>query len=546
MMKKNLFILMCALSLSFGAINAQTEADYTVPSWTMYQRSIKAGSPNTGLLVSKDYPYCVNVTVNGNPCTQFGASWFTNSGVTGSKLQLKEGNTSDFTGAREINATSVAVNNIQYISTRVPYGEESVAITGFPAGTKRSYTSNKVLIDNLQPNTTYSYRVGGINGKWSETGTFTTAKTNKEAFDFIYITDSQAYDTGMFEISGKTVAAARQKVSNAKFLLVTGDVIQDYGVDSAEWEWEQWFETMKASWQKLPIAPMQGNHDVSPYDNWYHHFNTSNMFNSSVASGAKTAMEGTVYSFVYGDALFMCINYEDYEKGETYFSALEAWMRAQIAAHPNVKWRIAAYHKSMFTGSNTHNPGADGRIVRERMAPAFQDMGIDLALQGHAHTYEVIGVLKVTKSGSTITYNHLGSNAVTGQGSCTPTYTDGNSNSPCASGIKGGTFDVTDGVLYFLNNSAGKKKYYPLSKALMDANYGYTAVPNYFQMFNGFGQTGEPTFSHVTVSTASIKIATYTVSDSGVATLFDEFTVVKPASPVPAPEFNKIFCPAGQ
>ena len=52
-------------------------------------------------------------------------------------------------------------------------------------------------------------------------------------------------------------------------------------------------------------------------------------------------------------------------------------------------------------------------------------------------------------------------------------------------------------------------------------------VENYFEMFNKFGQTGEPTFSRVKVSTEAIEIDTYTVRDSGDITLFDTFRVVK-------------------
>jgi len=515
---KNIFIIICALLSSFGIANAQIEADYTVPSWTLYRKSVVAGAPNTGVLVSKNYPYNVNVTVNGAPSSQFGATWFTNAGVTGTKLQLKEGITNDFTGAREINATSTAVNNLIYVSTSAG-SDDLVAKTGFSKGATRSYVSNKVLMDKLQPNTTYSYRVGGVNGAWSETGTFTTAKTNKDAFEFILITDTQANTDDMFEVSRKTVACAQQKAPNAKFVLMAGDHVDTVDPNS-EWEWEQWFEIMKASWQKLPIAPIQGNHDRSAQSNLFHHFNTDKSFNASVSSGAQTAMEGTVYSFVYGDALFMCINYEDYAKGETYFAALEAWMRAQIAANPYVKWKIVAVHKDMFTGSASHQGDADGKTVRERMAPVFQDMDIDLVIQGHDHIYEVIGVLVAGKSGSTNTYTHL-PDAVGGQ-----TKVTGGTREDMT-GIHGGKFNVSGGVLYFLNNSAGKKKYEPSTQTQMDAAFSATQVPNYYQMFNRFGQTGEPTFSQVKVSTDAITIATYTISDSGVATLYDEFSVVK-------------------
>ena len=508
----------------------EDKAGYTVPSWTLYQRTVTAGTPDKTVLVSKDYPYNVNVTFNGDPTKQFGAAWFTNADVTGGRLQIAEGNTTDFSGAREINAVPTAVHDVNYV-TSGSNNDDMISKTGFSRGEKRSYISNKALIDNLKPGATYSYRVGGVNNAWSAVGTFTTAKANKDTFEFIYITDTQANTDNMFDTSAKTVNRALTHVPDAKFLLIAGDLVESSGNSGSEWEWEQWFEKMQNNWFKLPIAPIQGNHDTSPFSNMFYHFNTDTTFNSLQPTDAKTAMNGTVYSFVYGDALFMCINYEDYAKGEPYFAALEAWMRAETAAHSDVKWKIAAYHKAMFTGSSAHQDDRDGRAVRERMAPVFQNLGIDLAIQGHDHIYEVIGVLTAGKdSQNNNVYTHL-DDAVEGQGSVTPTFADGTGNcnpSISVTGKEGGTYDVSEGVLYFLNNSAGEKKYYPRSEEQMTASLNSHGVNNYFTLFNKFGQTGEPTYSRVKVSSDTIFIETYTVNkETQEASLFDAFKIVK-------------------
>ncbi len=499
------------------------EADYTVPSWTLYQRELIAGTlpgEAANVLVSKDAPYNVNTAINGNPASQMGITWFTNAGVTGGKLQLITGTSGDFSAAREIDATETELNNVMYVTTG-NNNNDLIAKTGFEKGETRSYISNKVLIDNLTPNTTYSYRVGGTNDIWSEVYSFTTAKTNKDAFDFIYITDTQSNTDEMFEVSRKTVATAQANVPDAKFVLMTGDLVETSGNNNSEWEWEQWFETMKASWQTLPIAPAQGNHDASGNSNMFYHFNTSKAFNAAqTTDDAKTAMEGTVYSFVYGDALFMVLTWEDYRKDETYFAAVETWMKEQIAANPDVKWRFVAFHKNMFTGSKSHQSDADGKIVRERMAPAFQDMGIDLVFEGHDHVYEVMGVIVAGKDGATNTYSKA-ADAVSEQ-----TTTTGGVREDMT-GIHGGTFNVEKGVLYFLNNSAGKKKYEPRTETEMTAAENATAVPDYYQFFNRFGQTGEPTFSRVSVSTDAVNISTWTVNDEGETALFDSFKVIK-------------------
>lgn len=53
-------------------------------------------------------------------------------------------------------------------------------------------------------------------------------------------------------------------------------------------------------------------------------------------------------------------------------------------------------------------------------------------------------------------------------------------------------------------------------------------VENYWGLFSGkFGQTGEPTFSNIKVTSDTIFIDTYTVNDGGTASLYDSFKVIK-------------------
>jgi len=535
----SVFMLILSLSMCENTDNP-IEENYTVPSWTLYIRALQAGqtvSEAKKMLVSKEYPYNINTVINVDPTTQMGIVWYTNANVTGSVVQIVEGKVDKFSifyKTREIHADYEAVENVNYVSIdrddiSINNNMALIATTGFKAGEKRAYTSNKALIDYLKPNTTYSYRVGKRNA-WSEIGTFTTAKDNKDTFEFIYVTDTQANTDDMFDVSKKTIETAFQHAPDAKFLLITGDLVESSGELSSEWEWEQWFEKMQNIWLHLPIVPMQGNHDISPFCNLFHHFNTDNSYNLQQASDeSKTAMGGTIYTFVYGDALFMIINYEDYGKGEPYFAALEQWMRKQVTEHHDIKWKIVAFHKTMFTGSAAHQDDSDGRIVRERMAPVFYDLNIDLVLQGHDHVYEVIGVLTAEKTTNGIVYTHL-PEAVTKQKTVNPTFTDGtvgSNPSVSVTGKEGGTFNVSNGTLYILNNSAGKKKYYPRSHEQMEDALPQHGVDKYFELFNKFGQTGTPTFSHVQVSTDVIEIDTYTVDDGGEIMLFDTIRVVK-------------------
>ena len=519
------FSMLCLLTSNLSAqIQPVTDltpnsAHYTIPSWTLYKRALTSSinNPQTKAtlvnakqyLVAKSIPYSVNMTINGDPASSMGFAWFTNPGEKGEMINIIKGNAKDTSAFSKplitINATIEAVNNLNYSVA----ANNLSKLAGIPNNTRKSYTSNKVLVTGLKANTSYSFIVGKP-GAWSKIGTFTTAKKNKDDFSFIYFTDPQANDDAQFDISQKTTHTAVNMFPNANFLLSCGDLVNSTGTRNSEWEYEQFFETQQDIWYTKPFAPVIGNHDISPNKNFYYHFNTASpSFDKKMAT-----IPGSVYSFVYGDALFMALDFEDY-RANGYLDSLSLWMKKEVLAHPDVKWRIAFYHKTIYTGGNIHQAGHDSKVVRDKMAPLFDELKIDLAIQGHDHIYEVIGPIK-NKS--------VVENSISKQAKVQPSYRTN------VTGKLGGTFDVTNGTLYFLNNSSGKKKYEPNDSYTMKSVEANLGITDYFSFFTGrFGQTGEPTFSNITVSTEAININTYTVNDDGKATLFDTISIVKKA-----------------
>lgn len=508
-------ILSLSLATLFGCISASgateqsitlSQKDFSVPAWTQLQRLVAAMPPASA-------PFSINMTVNGDPSTRMGFAWFTNPGVTEGQVQIvakAEATDADFANP-DFTFTAVS-SDVKGLN----YSIEKNRLDGIEPNQKVDYTSNKAVATGLTPATTYSYRVGK-DGSWSEIGSFTTASgKSDESYSFIYITDTQAQNDGMFDVSQKTVHTAIAKVPEAAFVLCNGDLVETSGESNSEWEYEQWFSTMQDVWMNYPLVVTMGNHDKSPNHNFAYHFNNSTDFNDKFNPG--TEMNGTVFSFVRGDVLFLVINYEDWNK-EGYFDSLTAWMRQEVEAHKDVKWRVASFHKNMFTGSRSHQDDADGKAVRQAMLPVFSELGINVALQGHDHIYEVIGPV-----------NNMDKTLAEGSVESVETVSDGGERENMT-GKTGGVFDVSKGTLYFLNNSAGKKKYEPRTEAEMIASLDKHEIENYWGLFSGkFGQTGEPTFSRVDVTPQTITFSTYTVDDLGNASLFDQFSVVKGTS----------------
>lgn len=498
--------------------NLLVETDYTIPSWTLLRRAIVNTSAlkdsastialQTALnnLKYKEMPYNINTTINKDPKSNLGFAWFTNIGVIGGKVEIIEGNAADSEAfdnpAFTFAAKCDSVININYSNWR----NNLSSLAGIPDNTKKCYISNKAQANGLTPNTTYSYRVGKP-GAWSETGTFKTAKDNKDHFSFIYITDPQANDDEMFNVAQTNAHTAQNMYPDASFWVNCGDLVESTGGDNSEWEYEQFFETQQDIFLNKPLAPIGGNHDDSPNRNFTHHFNTD----SIGFDYERAPVPGSVYSFVYGDALFLALNLEVYYS-RTYTRNLSNWMRNQINANPDIKWRIAMIHRPVYTGGS-HQPEPDLTMIRNAMAPIFDELKIDLVLQGHDHVYEVIGPVKGNK---------LVPNAVTNQQSV------GVDRWTNLTGKSGGIFNVKDGTLYFLNGHGGTKEYGPFTREEMESVETELGVPDYFGMFTGrFGQTYNPSFSRVCVSSDTICIKTFTVSGPNIAIPYDSIKIIK-------------------
>lgn len=508
--------------------------DYAIPSFThmlVAKEAARADSSEANLqnlktaienLLDKNTPYCMVATINGDPKSQMAFTWFTNTCVTQGSVQIVEkqnADTTDFASAINFDANYKLVKNIPYVVDGTPIQEK----TGLTNDSTRSYNSHKVMATGLKPNTNYSYRVGKT-GHWSNIGSFKTDDNNLSEFKFLYMTDAHLFD----DLDGEYIPATRlaaqvaaKQAPDARFLLFTGDMVENGTSYNGEWEWEQFFDnSMRPLIQNLPMVPTDGNHDDSENLNYTYHFNTDNSFNSVVT--VKPQFDGITYSFVYGDALFLLYSHQDYwrapysytDKTSEYLTEVANWMKQEVKKHPNTKWRIAAVHKNLFTGSG-HQNDEESAMFREIMLPVMDQLKIDFVIQGHDHVYEVMGpVNNLTKT--IIDTNIISVDTV-----------DINTNNNM-SGRSGGVFDVSGSTMYFVNGTCGRKRYYPYSRTEMDKYLNVHQVQNYFDLFTGrFGQPEAPTFSQITVNTDTITIETFMANPDTTATLFDSFKIVR-------------------
>ena len=533
-----------------------TPDNWTVPSHTMLKIAIQACANDPSdknlaamrqkitELVPKTEPYCMVATFNGDPKTHMGLCWFTNDGVTEGEVQIvakEDATEADFAAGGVI---TVAANPTQTKALR--YSGKAryiVNLSGIKANVRYKYISHKALAENLAPGTAYSWRCG-YDGHWSPIGHFRTEDENQGEYSFVVMSDSHIENQTYIDEARRCAKAVVKTVPEARFCCFPGDFVEDGDANNSEWEWERWFEeSLNPIVMNMALVPTDGNHDDSPNINYTYHFNTNNEFNVDYTDAPQ--FEGIVYNFVYGDALFLVFSMQDFWREKHSYidwtsiyltDHVGKWFCDKTAQNPNTKYRISLAHFNLFSGSD-HSTDKEPPVFRHCMLPVMKKCEIDVALQGHDHTYEVIGPVNpddCTPILSAISDREGG-----------PELGGSNKN---MTGYKGGTYCTDDGTFYFIGATCGHKRYYPHTRARMENEYTedpdalqddkHHNVKNYFDLFTGmFGQPEAPCFTKITVKEDCLEFNSYTADDDeGNATLLNTMKVVRTkAHSVPTP-----------
>jgi hypothetical protein len=87
------------------------------------------------------------------------------------------------------------------------------------------------------------------------------------------------------------------------------------------------------------------------------------------------------YSYDYGDAHFTCLDSNVYVDPTD--PALQDWIRADITGS-DAAWKFVVYHHPAFNAGDSHY---DAQHMRA-LAPLLEELGVDMVLSGHEHTYQ--------------------------------------------------------------------------------------------------------------------------------------------------------------
>ena len=258
-------------------------------------------------------------------------------------------------------------NSKKYKAERTVVDSQEAYNDGF----KASYF--EVQIDQLIPNKIYAYRVGNFHFK-SEWHHFKTANNQPIPISFLYVGDAQNY---ILELWSRVIRNAYKTAPDADFFIHAGDLV-DKGHEDIDWN--EWFAAGSFIHSEIPAIAVPGNHEYRYLDGSVYSQDEvlSVQWNAQFGfpkNGPK-GLEKTCYYIDYPDLKIIALNSNVGIKRQA------KWLR-EILKSNDKKWIVVTYHHPVFSAST----GRDNPEIRSLWQPIFEEYNIDLALQGHDHSY---------------------------------------------------------------------------------------------------------------------------------------------------------------
>lgn len=248
-----------------------------------------------------------------------------------------------------------------------------------------------VTINNLIPARTYKYRIKNnlIVSDWHY---FTTAAEDR-SFQALLFSDSQCGEN--YTTWEKTLRIACNRHQAAAFWADIGD-LTDNGESS--WHWQSFWQALGNIPAKLPMVPVMGNHECYGL-NWQYALPARYLKSFALPINGSHSHQGYYYAFDYGPVHFYILNTQMLELADFKPDLLHdqiAWLKKNKTTHQK-KWQVVLMHKDVLAydeyqaGTGTTFGFSD---VGHAFMPIFDELGIDLVVTGHMHTYRNRGHIK--------------------------------------------------------------------------------------------------------------------------------------------------------
>ncbi len=330
----------------------KNKTKFTIVYFIIFNFILLAQKPNrTDALVSfsnNGAPENIILTWKGNTSTTQAVTWRTDASID--------------SGFAEI---AIADASPDFVQTAVKYTALTDTLTT-EHGLKYYHALN---FENLTQNTLYAYRVG-CKDHWSEWFHFKTASSGPEPFSFIYFGDAQ---NNLLSLWSRTIRSAYSEAPKAKFMLHAGDLNNRANDDTG---WREWFDAGDWLHAMVPSIPTPGNHEYAKDDNGNRFLSKFWKPQFTLPENGVVGLEESNYFIDYQNVRIISLNSN--EKQEEQMKWLD-----DLLQNNKQKWIVVTYHHPLYSGGS----GRDNKELRDLWKPIFDKYKVDIALQGHDHTY---------------------------------------------------------------------------------------------------------------------------------------------------------------
>ncbi len=259
---------------------------------------------------------------------------------------------------------------------------------------------NEAVVKGLAPKTEYVYRVGD-GYDWSDAYTYLTPAT--DSYKMFVFADIHMYDSyhttaeACADWSGNlTQLMARHKEDNVSHILALGDQMQNS-------DRQDFIDALltPTELRNLSFSPINGNHDVTPsHTKQKYFYNLPNL--AKAGDEAYTGYGIEDYYYLYGNTLFVMLNYENVLKGKQINMGHweKTFAKATSEYAGQYDWIVACTHDPVYGTGKTAIDTVDVELTNDEWATleyayargkSFIDScdkyGVDLVLTGHTHAY---------------------------------------------------------------------------------------------------------------------------------------------------------------
>ncbi len=233
------------------------------------------------------------------------------------------------------------------------------------SGAGRS-TEHVILLDGLEPATTYLYRVRSGPEVLSNVSSFKTVSDDPAApIRFAVLGDHGCGCAAQYAVLDVI------KDSEPDLVLTTGDNAYYDGTPAEVLR--NYFVPMASLIDHVPVYPCLGNHDVRTGD-------AKPLLDEVYLPVNDAIGSESYYSFQRGNCLFIALD-SNADLSTTTFQY--EWLEEQLQ-RTTAHWVICFFHHPLYSDSSH----GDDQVLQFYLAPLFEEYGVDLVLAGHDHSYQ--------------------------------------------------------------------------------------------------------------------------------------------------------------